>query len=203
MTSTAIQPDRAHSDAFEVIVLSGSAGGLEAVSAVLSSLPATFPVPIVVVLHHGAGRGPIVQQILQRSTALQVSVARDEDVLTPGFVYLAPADRHLSVSAGGRLESTDHRKINYLHSSAEPLLDSVVSEFGSRAIAVILSGSGKNGSMGAKRLHDAGGVVLAQNAETSRNFGMPSAAIELGAVDRVLPLEDIGRTLLSLTRSKS
>ena len=139
-------------------------------------------------------------RIIQRHTPLRVLAAADNDWLEAGRIYLAPSDRHLRVTKGGRIASTDHRKINYLKSSAEPVLESVASLYGARAIAVILSGSGKNGSQGAKQLHDVGGVVLAQDQATSRNFGMPGAAIAIGAVDRVLPVQEIASTLTDLVQ---
>lgn len=187
--------------AFDVIVMSASAGGVEAVMKILGSLPSDFAVPIIVVLHHAKGRSHILAGVLSMYTRMRVAEADDGIVLAPASVYLAPADRHITVTPTHSIASTDGRHINFLRSSSELLLQSVATVCGPRAIAVILSGTGRNGAFGAKALHDAGGIVLAQDKATSLFFGMPEAAIEAGAVNEVLPLQAIGPRLVELARA--
>ena len=183
---------------YELIVLTASAGGIEALTAILACLPPTFPIPIVVLMHHAPERTRMLIRVLAARTSLRVVEAVEGRHLEPGVVYVGPADKHLGVTANKTLASSDGRKINFLRSSADPLLDSVVSVFGRSAVAIILSGSGRNGAQGAKALHDAGGLVIAQDRESSLHFGMPGAAIAAGAVNRVLPLRSIGPALLAL-----
>jgi len=192
--------DHAGRRPYDVVVMSASAGGLAALIEILPHLPEDFPIPIVVVMHHGAGRSQNVVDILARRTKLSVVAAVDGDRLEPGVIYLAPASRHMLL-ADHRIASMDGRQINYLRSSSEPLLGSVVSAFGSRAIAVILTGSGRNGAFGARALHDAGGMVLVQDPKTAEALGMPLAAIEAGAANEVVPLKLIGPRLVELTRT--
>jgi two-component system chemotaxis response regulator CheB len=172
MTTHAPDLPAAHRDSYDIVVLSASAGGLEAISEVLRDLPASFPVPIIAVLHHAPGRSHLVRQILARHTPLRVLEAVDGDALRAGSVYLAPGHRHMLVTPGRTISSRDTERINWLRSSSEPLLRSIIEEFGSRAIAVILTGTGRNGAAGAKALHDAGGMVLAQDRASAKQYGM-------------------------------
>lgn len=187
---------------YDVIVMSASAGGLEAVTSILSNLPAHFPVPIIVVLHHAEGGSKALARLLARWTRLSVVEATDGARLAAGTVYLAPPTRHVQLMPDYTIASTNGRRINYLRSSSDPLLTSLASICGPRAIALVLSGTGRNGALGAKALHDAGGLVFAQDEATSRNFGMPGAAIAAGAVNAVLPLEAIASRLIELTRPR-
>ena len=184
---------------YDVVILSGSAGAFEAVTAILARLPTTFALPMVIVLHHAAGRSEMLLKLLSRSTRFPVRLAEDGVRLSPRTVYLAPSTRHLLLTPDHTFASTDGRRINSLRSSVEPLLASVTACFGSRAIAVVLSGTGRNGAKGLRALHDAGGTVLAQDRASSQMFAMPAAAIEAGAVDEVLPAWRIARRLMELT----
>jgi two-component system, chemotaxis family, protein-glutamate methylesterase/glutaminase len=183
---------------FELIVMSGSAGGLAAICEILACLPRDLAVPIIVVLHHAPGRSPMVTRILERHGRLPVAEAMDGQCLHAGHVYLAPADRHMQLTHDRSIATSDGRKINFLRSSSDPLMESVVSVYGPHAIMVVLTGTGKNGARGARALHDAGGIVIAQNRATSRQFGMPEAALKAGAVDQVLPLQEIGPAIRAL-----
>ena len=198
--STTVSRNEASRARYDVVVLSGSAGGLQAMCSVLRPLPETFPVPIIAVLHHAVGRSPMVVKILQRSTKLRVVEAVDGEAIQPGHVYLAPADRHVQITPGRRLASRDARRINSLRSSVEPLLDSITEVYGPHAVSVILSGSGRNGAVSAKSLHDRGGIVIAQNRATAQSYGMPGAAIAIGAADHVLGVDEIAPALTALTR---
>jgi two-component system, chemotaxis family, protein-glutamate methylesterase/glutaminase len=188
---------------YDLVVMSGSAGGMAAVARVLSELPSTWPIPVLIVLHHAAGHSEILRHILAKSSRLPVTVGQPGVVVRPGVVYLAPADRHMWLDRGGVLVCGDGRRLNYLHSSAEPLLDSVTNWYAPRAVAIILSGSGRNGAAGVRRLHDAGGFVIAQDRATSEHFGMPGAAIEAGGVDQVVPLPEIAPLLKALVEEQA
>jgi two-component system chemotaxis response regulator CheB len=116
-----------------------------------------------------------------------------------GRVVLAPTGRHLVVG-DGFVRLSDAPPVDTFKPSVTPLLLSAARAYGSRVCGVILTGMGRDGADGLKAIHDAGGTTLVQDEATSAVFGMPRAAIELGAVDRVLPLEEIARALRELTR---
>ena len=126
--------------------------------------------------------------------------AADGDLLLPGHVLLAPSGHHLLVGEG-RVRLSDGPAGGHLQAVGDAALRlRGAKAYGARACGVILTGMGHDGAAGLKALHDAGGATLAQDEDSSAVFGMPKAAIDLGAVDRVLPLEDIPRTLVALTR---
>jgi len=184
--------------AFDVVALAASAGGLTALSSVLADLPAGFPAGILVVQHLDPRHRSLMADILNRRTRLEVKQAEDGDHLAPGRVYIAPPNRHLLLNGDGSLSLTQTELVHFVRPSADLLFESVAAGYKDRAIAVVLSGSGGDGSMGVKAIKKMGGTVLAQDQRTSEFFGMPGAAIDSGNVDFVLPLEEIAPALVTL-----
>jgi two-component system, chemotaxis family, protein-glutamate methylesterase/glutaminase len=183
---------------FDIVVLAGSAGGLDALTAVLSSLPSDFPIPVAVVLHRSTQGPNLLADVLRRHTTLRVAQAKAGELLRPGTVYLAPSDLHLSVTPAHTFALTGGGRQSYVLSSADPLFLSVAKIYTGRVVAVVLSGSGHDGAKGARAVGRAGGTVLVQDEATALAFGMPAAAIATGEVDAVLPLGAIGPALLHL-----
>jgi two-component system chemotaxis response regulator CheB len=183
----------------DVVLIGASLGGPRALAALLRGLPASFPVGIAVVQHIADGFTEGLANWLSLECQLRVKEAADGDLLRPGQVLLAPSGRHLLVG-DGLVRLFDGPPIDTFKPSVTPLFLSAATAYGARACGVILTGMGHDGAAGLKALHDAGGVTLAQDEASSAVFGMAKAAIELGAVDRVLALEDLPRTLLALTQ---
>jgi two-component system chemotaxis response regulator CheB len=183
---------------FDIVVLAASAGGLDALIAVLSSLPSDFPIPVAVVLHRSTQGPNLLANVLSRHTVLRVTQAKAGERLQPGTVYLAPSDLHLSVTPARIFALTGGGRQSYVLSSADPLFLSVARVYAERVVAVVLSGYGHDGAEGARAVGRAGGTVLVQDEATAQAFGMPSAAIETGEVDAVLPLSAIGPALVQL-----
>jgi len=184
--------------AYDIVAVGTSAGGLGALSSILSSLPSDFPVPIVVVQHLDPRHPSHIADLLGRRSALSVLEAHDGDILAPGRVYIAPPDRHLLVTEDHHLSLGRSELVHFVRPSADLLFNSIASVFCERSVAVVLTGNGSDGSAGAVAVKEAGGFVIAQDESSSEFFGMPSAAIEAGAVDMILSLGDIPATLLSL-----
>ncbi len=183
----------------DVVVVGASLGGPRALAALLRALSPDFPAPIAVVQHIADGFTEGLASWLATETRLHVREARDGDPLRAGRVVLAPTGRHLLVAEGvARL--SDAPPVDTFKPSVTPLFASAARAYGARACGVILTGMGRDGAEGLKAIKDAGGPTVAQDEATSAVFGMPRAAIELGAVDRVLPLDDIPRALVELTR---
>jgi two-component system, chemotaxis family, protein-glutamate methylesterase/glutaminase len=189
--------------ACEIVAIASSAGGLKALTAVLSDLPADMPVPIVVVQHLDPRHESLMAELLGRRTLLTVTDAVEGVSLVPGTVYIAPRDRHLQVDAERRVRLTDTSVVRFARPSADVLFASVAAVFGEHAIAVVLTGAGSDGSSGARAIKERGGRVIAQDEATSDFFSMPSSAIETGSVDLVLPLEEIPQALVSLVRGEA
>lgn len=178
-----------------LVVLAASLGGVTAIGDVLAGLPADLPAAILVVQHRSQ-RGPsLLAQVLSRRTRLIVKDAEPGERIRAGVVYLAPSARHLLVHSDGTLATTDGRRIRYLLSSANPLLESAASAFGASVIAVVLTGSGMDATDGVQAVKARGGFVITQDPATSACRRMPAAAIATGVVDLVLPLEAIAPEL--------
>jgi len=181
----------------ELVAIGASLGGPRALAALLRALPAGFPAPIVVVQHIADGFTEGLANWLGQESQLEVREARDGDALRPGLALLAPTGRHLVVSKG-MAHLSDAPPLDGFRPSVTPLFRSTAETYGSRACGVILTGMGRDGAEGLKALKKAGGHTIAQDEGTSAVFGMPRAAIETGAVDQVLPLDDIARALAEL-----
>jgi two-component system, chemotaxis family, protein-glutamate methylesterase/glutaminase len=183
----------------ELVVAGASLGGPRALATLLRGLPATFPIPIAIVQHIADGFTEGLASWLASESHLDVREARDGDLLRAGSVLLAPTGRHLLVTEG-KARLSDAAPVDTFKPSVTPLFLSAARAYGPRACGVLLTGMGRDGAPGLKAIRDAGGPTLAQDEATSAVFGMPRAAIELGAVDRVLPIDEISRALLELAR---
>src|SRR5262249_35039568 len=123
--------------------------------------------------------------------------------LAPHQAYIAPPGRHLIAKPDGTLRLSTEEPVHHVRPSADLLLESVAESYGPRAIGIILTGTGTDGATGASAIKRLGGVVIAQNEETSDYFGMPSAAIHTGSVDYVLPLDEIPGAILDIIAGAS
>jgi two-component system chemotaxis response regulator CheB len=183
---------------FDIVALAASAGGLNALTHVLATLPARFPAALVIVQHLDPRHRSAMAEILARRTALRVTEARDGEQVEPGCAYIAPANRHLLVNRDHTLSLTETELVHFVRPSADLLFESVAASFRERAIAVVLSGSGQDGAMGVKAINKMGGTVIVQDARNAEFPGMPEAARATGLADFVLVLDEIAPALQKL-----
>jgi len=183
---------------FDVVALASSAGGIAAISHILESLPAGFPAAIVVVQHLDPRHRSLMAEILRRRTPLEVVQAAEGDRIRPGTVHIAPPDRHLLVNRDGSLSLSHSELVHFVRPSADLLFESVAASYGERAIAVVLTGTGSDGSLGVGAIKKMGGTVIAQDQESAEFFGMPAAAIKSGHADFILRLDEIPLALTTL-----
>jgi two-component system, chemotaxis family, protein-glutamate methylesterase/glutaminase len=181
-----------------VIAIAASSGGLAALSEVLRTLPAELPAAILVLQHLAPDQRSHLAEILADRTALGVREGAQGMRLEDGVVYVAPPGAHLLVGSDGRLVLSSLPPLHWCRPSADRLFASVGAKYGSRAIAVVLTGHGVDGAEGAQILRRRGGIVLVQDDATSTCPDMPRAARRAGEVDRVLPLADIAAELETL-----
>jgi two-component system chemotaxis response regulator CheB len=182
-----------------VIVLACSAGGLEALTAVLGPLPSELPAAVIVLQHVAPGHRSLLAALLARRCRLPVHDALDGQQLVDGRVYVVPPGKHALVTASGAVSLIDTDSTPRYRPSADLLLSSLATGMGSRTIAVVLSGGGSDGATGALAVHALGGTVIAADEASSAHFAMPAAAIARDdAVDLVLPVDAIPAALLSL-----
>ena len=184
--------------AFDIVAIAASAGGLTAIVKVLSTLRAEFPAAIAIVQHLAPGHPSFMAEILSRRTDITVKQAQEGDSLSPGMAYVAPPNRHLLVNGDGTLSLSQSELVNFLRPSADLLFESVAATYKDSAIAVVLSGTGSDGAMGVAAIKKMVCTVIVQDAKTAEFSGMPSAAIQTGNVDFILPLDEISSTLVTL-----
>ncbi|HET9052515.1 MAG TPA: chemotaxis protein CheB [Candidatus Dormibacteraeota bacterium] len=182
--------------------MAASAGGLQALSAVLSALPEDFPVPILIVQHLDPRQRSLLGEILSRRTPLAVRLAADGDAVRPGLVLIAPPDRHLLVNPDGTVTLSRAELVHFVRPSADLLFESAAGSCGPRCVAVVLSGTGSDGAAGVRAVKESGGTVIVQDDATAEFSGMPEAARRTGQVDLVLPLADIGPGLVALAGAR-
>ncbi len=173
-----------------IIAIGASTGGTEAIRVVLEQMPADSPGVVITQHIPEAFAGPFAERVNQTSR-LSVALARDGQQILPGHCYVAPGDHHLEVVRSGarylcRLSHGD--PVNRHRPSVEVLFDSVARNVGRNAIAVMLTGMGKDGANAMLRVRQAGGKTLVQDEKSSVVWGMPGACVEVGAADIQVPL---------------
>jgi two-component system chemotaxis response regulator CheB len=196
------QPERRFAPNGKLVAIGASAGGVETLMAVLSRFPANCP-PTVIAQHMPGSFTRGFAERLNRVSAAQITEAVDGAPLLSGHVYVAPGDFHLEVQGRfpGRcvLRPGDH--VEGPRPSVDVLLSSVAAASKARAVGVILTGMGRDGSKGLLAMRRAGARTLAQDQSTSIVYGMPRAAVEAGAAEAQLPLEQIPGEILRLTNA--
>jgi two-component system chemotaxis response regulator CheB len=143
---------------------------------------------------------------LDAKSLIKVKKAEHGMLIEPGNAYFLPADYHANVEELGRgvaIKLYDGPKVNFVRPSIDVFMKSVAELFKENAIGVLLTGMGRDGAHGLKAIRDAGGATIAQDEETSPTFTMPSSAIMLGCVDKVLPLQDIFEEIMNLINQKA
>jgi two-component system chemotaxis response regulator CheB len=174
-----------------VAVVAASAGGIEALRAVLAGLTADHEGLLLVVLHIGSRSGTALPRILDRAGPLRAAAAQDGERLLGGRVYVCVPDRHLVISNGHVRVRRGPREHGH-RPAADPLLRSAAAYFGPRAVGVILSGTLSDGTAGLQAIREHGGVAIVQDPDDASFDGMPRSAIEVVGADHVVPAADIG-----------
>ena len=191
--------------ASRVIVIGSSTGGTDAVAVFLESLPAESP-GVVIVQHMPGQLTSAFARNLNAFCRVRVKEAADNDLVSPGTALIAPGERHTLLRRDGarlRLEVRDGPLVSRRRPSIDVLLRSAARHVGSHAIGVLLAGMGEDGPQGLKELHDTGAWTLVQDEATSAAFGIAQDAIQLGAVDRVLPLGQLALAALQRSREQA
>lgn len=182
-----------------IVAIGTSTGGPRALQEVLTRLPGNLPCGVVIVQHMPPGFTKSLSDRLNSLCALTVKEAEMNDIVRPGLVLIAPGDYHLT------LERSNDKTLVKLNQdpplgghrpSVDPMMESVAKIYGSRAVGVILTGMGHDGSRGLKQIKTSQGFTIAEDQSTTVVFGMPKAAIELGIIDKVVPLPGIAAEIV-------
>lgn len=195
-----IQPDGTASNlAFPIVGIGASAGGLAAYQAFFDHLPANSGMAFILVQHLAPSHESELASLLQRHTAIAVSQVRDQTVVQPDHVYVIPPGKTLRL-VGGTLTLSDLQRQSDRRSPIDIFFRSLAEDVGERSVAIILSGTGSDGTLGMKRIKERGGIVMAQDPDEAQYAGMPTAAITTGLVDLVAPAGDLARRLVDYYR---
>ena len=191
---------------FDIVAIGTSTGGPVALKTVLMRVPKDFPVGIVIVQHMPPVFTNAFAARLDSLCAISVKEAEDGDLIQPGRALIAPGDFHMTVMQYNTKSKVLLQKwgpVSGHRPSVDVLIHSVAREYGQRAIGVIMTGMGKDGSDGMAELKEKGGYVIAQDQESSVIFGMNHEVIKNGDADEILPLEKISDRLIDQLRAKA
>ena len=183
--------------AYEIVVVGTSWGGLAALRQLITGLPGSFALPIVVVQHRHKESNHLLTSLLQDRTRLCVCDVEDKAPISAGNLYLAPADYHLLVEDGHFSLSTEEAVL-FSRPSIDVTFTSVADAYGSHAVGIILTGANSDGADGLRRIFDRGGLAFVQRPETAESPIMPTAAIRAVPKARVLTIPEIAAAVASL-----
>lgn len=194
---TLAQNPPAGQQAFPVVALGASAGGLEALEAFFKIVSPTTGAAFTVISHLDPKHPSMMAELIGRYTTMQVHEAIDGIALEPNHVYMIPPNRYLSIFQG-KLQLKEQEQPPTVRMPIDTFLRSLAEDRGSSAVAIILSGTGTDGTLGLRALQASGGIVFVQDPDDAKYDGMPRSAIQTGLADYVLPVEEIARQLMTL-----
>ena len=178
-----------------VVGIGASAGGLEALERFFDNVPADSGMAFVVVQHLSPDFKSLMDEILARRTRIPIRLVEDAMVVESNHIYLIPPKKEMIIS-GGRLLLSERDRDQELTLPIDVFFRSLAQDCGTRAIAVVLSGGGSDGSRGIRAVHESGGLVVVQDVESAQFDGMPKTARDVGVADYVLPPQDMPAALL-------
>lgn len=186
----------------KLIAIGTSTGGPRALQELITKLPRDLPCGVVIVQHMPAGFTKSLAERLNSLSEVTVKEAANNDIISAGKVFIAPGNYHMTVEMQGNLRMIKLNQDPPLasHRPAVDILFDSVAKFGSKVIAVVLTGMGSDGAIGMKKIKASGGYSIGEDKSTTVVYGMPKAVADLGLVDRVLPLDAIADELVKLSK---
>ncbi|MES2366971.1 MAG: chemotaxis response regulator protein-glutamate methylesterase [Pseudomonadota bacterium] len=181
-----------------IVAIGASTGGPPALHTILTGLPKTFPAPVLIVQHMAAGFIQGFAEWLAQSVSLPIHVATQGELILPGHVYIAPDEYQMKVERSGKIVLTRDAPENGLRPSVSYLFRSIADNYGCNAVAVLLTGMGRDGAEELRILKEKGAVTFAQDKDSSVVHGMPGEAIRLDAATFVLAPDKIAAVLVNL-----
>lgn len=183
----------------EIVVIGASTGGPRALTNILSGIPRNISSAIIIVQHMTPEFIPSFTERLQWVSPLDISVAQEDDVISPGRVLIAPGGRHTIITqsrTSRRIHLNSLESEHGISPSVDFAMESAAELYGEKTLGVLLTGMGHDGAKGMKAVKEAGGSTIAEDEATCVVFGMPKAAIELGCIDEILPLHEIAGAIM-------
>lgn len=190
-----------HTPIHHVIAMGASAGGLHSLMSVLSSLPPDLNGCIAIATHLSETHNSVLPELLARHSAMPVYPAGNH-LLQNGAVFVATPRFHLTVS-DDHFRLLDDPPVRFLRPNIDLLFHSVASQYGNRGVAIVLSGTGRDGAEGIRAIKAAGGITIIEDPADAEFADMPIAANRTGCVDFILPLSKIGERLVEICSTAS
>jgi len=178
-----------------IVVIAGSAGGLEPIRRITAALPVSCTASVFVVMH--IGRKPsVLPSLLGRAGGLPATFAQDGSLIEAGHIYVAPPDHHMLLEPD-RIRLSQGPKVHYTRPAADPLFVSAAEAHRERVIGIVLSGWGRDGAAGLRAIKEHGGTALVQHPDDAQVPLMPYAAIETGYPDDCLPIQELAQRVVA------
>ena len=182
-----------------IIVIGASTGGPRAISLVLSKIPPSFPAVVVVQHMPEQMVKPWAERLQSLYPKLNIKIPLNNEIIKPNYIYIAPGGKHCAIREGKRFNLFTGKKVNFLMPAIDVTLETSIKAYnGENIICVILTGMGKDGFVGARKIKANGGRVIAEHESTCVIYGMPKAIVEAEFADMVIPLHDIPRALSNI-----
>jgi two-component system, chemotaxis family, protein-glutamate methylesterase/glutaminase len=185
---------------YSAVVIGASAGGTYALQQILPRLPANFPLPIIIAQHLHPLQDGLAIIHYNGTSALTIKDADEKEALCPGFVYFAPPNYHLLIEADHTFSLSIDPKVNYSRPSIDVLFESAATVYGSRLVAILLTGANNDGAQGLRLIKEKGGLIIVQNPQSAEFPFMPAAALKVIQPDFMLDLAEIGYWLEKLAQ---
>lgn len=182
----------------KAVVIGASAGAVQALLTILPALPATYPLPVMVVVHVPPDRKNVLVPLFQAKCQVPVKEAEDKEPVIGGVVYFAPSDYHLLVEADGALALSMDEPVNYSRPSIDVLFESAADAYGPALTGIILTGANHDGAVGLKAVLDAGGTAIVEDPVGAYAQAMPHAALDACPTAEIMKLDTVASYLSSL-----
>lgn len=180
---------------YEAVVMGTSAGGLAALTALFETLPARYPLPILLVQHRAKDSQDLFEEVLQRKCRIEIKQADEKERILPGRIYVAPPDYHMLVERDRTLSLSFDAPVTFSRPSIDVLFESAALVYRHKLVAIVLTGSNNDGANGIRAVGNAGGLTIAQDPKEAAYAYMAQAAIDTGKVEHVWSLAGIAQFL--------
>ncbi|HTL08936.1 MAG TPA: chemotaxis protein CheB [Chitinophagaceae bacterium] len=182
----------------KLVVIGGSSGSLDALVTILPALKKNFSIPVLLIIHRSNAADSGLTDLLASRTSLKIKEVDEKEYLQPGWIYLAPPDYHVLLEEDGSLSLDASEKVFYCRPSIEVSFTSAAQAYGEACIAVLLSGANADGAAAMNKIKAMGGKTIVQDPAEAVVAYMPSQAIQLAAIDEILPAAGIAAFLNTL-----
>jgi two-component system chemotaxis response regulator CheB len=190
-----LKPDKKYS----AIVIGTSAGGLNALSSLLSQLPEDYSIPVVVVQHRSKDQRELLEEVLQHKCGIRIKQADEKEPVQGGTVYIAPPDYHLLVEEDRTFSLSCDERVLFSRPAIDVLFESAAAVYKEELVGIILTGANGDGAAGIATIKKYGGLTIAQDPKEAQFQAMPKASIDTKKVKHIWPLSEIGAFLVNLT----